>query len=403
MKKILLLLLALTLAVGVSAGEDTRSDQHSSKRQEARQAFIERVQQHAQDQQAQPQHQPLRERQAKPESNAQAKPEFKIPHKKAAEQPKAVIPAKHQGTAKPQPVKPLNRPQASAPAKEPVGDKNNAIKAIVNKKAPNRTPQVISNRPAGRMVIYNHAVSYYDFFFYYGYFFQDESYTYIIYDPDGETVYLQKIFFRDNDDSWVRGTINGNTITVPLGQYISYDSSTNSGFYLAWGTTTLNEDNEFTFVEDPNVTEFTLTIDGDNLIMDNTNVGNNGDGATGLAEIADENSEINYLQCSSVLSDPINSLNPVGYTVITSRPPGQQVVYDQALSIYGSNSNESLKTNIVFDPDGETVYFNNFYYEGTNFDMSNSWVKGTIVGNKIHVPLPQFTKIIGYDSMNALV
>ena len=185
--------------MGASAGEDTRSDQHSSKKQEARQAFIERVQQHAVAPKAQPQHQPLRERQVQSESKAGPKFQFKHSQQAAAEKRKAVIPAKRQAESKATPrqtklppKKPVMEPQVSttAQAKAPAIDEKHqdkdAPKARVTRKAPNRTPELITAQPMGRMVRYTQTYSNYDLYNQRAYGTQTME-AWIVYAPDGQS------------------------------------------------------------------------------------------------------------------------------------------------------------------------------------------------------------------------
>lgn len=427
MRKILSLLLALTVAVGAWAGDDSLRDQHHAKQQEARQALFERERQQAVAQQAQPRNQLPREQQAQPryqlpkESQAQPEskvlPEFKHPQQPAAERPKAVIPAKRQAKsqATPQqgklpPEKPKREPQVStsAQAKAPAIDEkhleNDAPKARISKRAPNRTPELITVQPMGALVRYTHTYRNYDLYSQ-GANGTATMQTWIVYAPDGETVYLKDLFYNGgNSDCWVRGTINGNTITVPLGQYIYYSNYYNYGYYLAWGTTVIDENNLVTFVEDPNVTQITYTIDGDNITLDNSSAGNNGVGAAGLAVIADDDGFVPYIQWGSVFNNGTALLNPSGQTVIKAQPTGELVQYSQALDIYDTDYNQSYSattgTSVVFDPDGETVYFKNLYYWDYLFNSENSWVKGTISGNKLTVPLPQYTWIYSSSSYN---
>jgi hypothetical protein len=331
MRKILFLLIALTIAVGATAGEDLGRDQDHATRQKTRQAFIERVQQHAEAQKAQPQHQPLRERQAQHESKAQALPEFKVPHKKAS----------------------------------------------------NRSTEVIYDQPEGELVMYDKSCG---VLYYYEGEYEHWSGTVralVVYAPDGETVYIQNPVASYLAGTWVRGTINGNKIIVPLGQYLYYDTDDGLGDYLAWGTNTVNSDGTCTFTQNPNVTEVTYTIDGDRLIMDNTTGGVDGDGATGLAVITSYDVVYHEMEYNSVYT---RFEVP---TIIYDQPQGELKTYDRfgyIVDLQHEPMSFNTEVNIVFAPDGETVYIQDPVADA----REGSWMRGTIANGKIHVPLGQY-------------
>jgi hypothetical protein len=150
-------------------------------------------------------------------------------------------------------------------------------------------PTVITNQPNGNLVTYQRTGS--------GFYRNEElskkgdRYIYapdikeqgdvvnVVYAPDGQTVYLQDPVYcgyQYNRGTWVRGTISGDKIHVPLGQYVSWDMYYETGDVLVWGSTTLQDyygDLELEFTPDPNVTEVTYTIANGCISLDNSSGG----------------------------------------------------------------------------------------------------------------------------------
>ena len=380
MKRILFLLLGLTIAVGATADVNSWRDQHPDKKQEAQQAFKERVQKYAEAHKAQPQQHQMKERQARHESKAQAKPEFKIPPKKVAKKTEAVNPAKHQG-------------QRSAEIEildlEKLTHKSGSNKITSTlRDASDINPEgqeVITQQPEGDLVDYFHDLNLYDPD--YQSVTSGRYHTSVVFAPDGETVYFKNLFPRDYG-SWVRGTINGNKIIVPLVQFLQINVTGYGTSYqvMVWGSTVKNANNQIAFVRDPNVTEVTLTI-GDNgvLTMDNTSAGANGDGVTGLSVINDAG------DCWGVLYGSVYTPNVAAAApeIITNQPEGEQVFYNHTnAGIFASENGPQPfsgndRTKIVYATDGVTVYVKN----PVAAFQAGSWVKGTISGNTITVKL----------------
>lgn len=133
-----------------------------------------------------------------------------------------------------------------------------------------------------------------------GIYIQDsENVVNIVYDNDGQTVWIQDICAYLDFDTWVRGTISGNKIHVPLGQFISWYDAGGYGRILAWGTFVNGEG----YVNDNSVTEVTYTINGNVLTMDNTSFDEVSYNMTGLTTIWDDDLTWgNYLEALTVLT-----------------------------------------------------------------------------------------------------
>ncbi len=208
------------------------------------------------------------------------------------------------------------------------------------------------------------------------------TYSKIVIDPDNGLVYIQNPIAATPDGSWVKGTVNGNKITIPMGQHIYWGGS--EGAMLAWGSSSRNGDGYLEIEKDPTVTEATFTINNDGTItIDNTSGGVDGDGATGLVVVWvwDGGEEPYLLEWNSEYTAAEIP------TVITEQPEGELVTYNRSgYSVHdGSIYDQQGTVDIVYASDGETVYICDVVSNGPG-----TWVMGTKAGNKIHVPMGQY-------------
>lgn len=105
----------------------------------------------------------------------------------------------------------------------------------------------------------------------YGYFVYDQSLYYgeqggkaeIVETADG-VVYIKDFISNVTVGTWVKGTKEGNTITIPAGQVIFYNTAYDYGMYIA--KSSYDEGNGFTEVSG----DITLTVDGNTISLDNT-------------------------------------------------------------------------------------------------------------------------------------
>ena len=275
------------------------------------------------------------------------------------------------------------------------------------KAAPNRAAgDVITTQPEGEMRIYTRAGEAITYSSTSGLQLTLQDGTMNIVFADNNKVYLKDPIYGMGTGAWVEGTISGNTITVPLGQFI-YWSNSGYGLILTWGSTffTTEIDEEtgeevevLDFAADETVTEVTYTIDGNTITMNNC-AGDvyNFDGSTGLSAIWDDDlSWQGFIEWNTVLTysstvEPGETFDPS--SMITEQPEGELVEYVRSgdAIIYSGGSyyldEQSGTAYIVYAPDGETVYLKNPI---SGLSSLNTWVKGTISGNKITVPLGQF-------------
>lgn len=106
-------------------------------------------------------------------------------------------------------------------------------------KAPTRV-DIITEQPEGTVVDYTRAGE----FMYvsiYGYDAENQvGRVKVVYADDGKTVYIKDpLCYGEGVGAWAKGELSddGLTISVPLGQYVSYNEDYNYGLVLAWGST----------------------------------------------------------------------------------------------------------------------------------------------------------------------
>ena len=273
------------------------------------------------------------------------------------------------------------------------------------KAAPNRAASdVITTQPEGELRVYTRAGEAITYSSSTGLSLTLQGGTMNIVFADNNKVYLKDPVYGLATGAWVEGTISGNTISVPMGQFI-YWSSAGYGMILSWGSTyfgteidpeTGEEYEYLDFAPDETVTEAIYRIDGNTITLDNTSGdAYDFDGATGLGVIWDDDlSWQGFIEWNTVLTyngtvEPGDTFDPS--SMISTQPEGELVEYvrsgDAIIYSYGYYlDNQSGTANIVYAPDGETVYLQDPIYglkQGT-------WVRGTISGNKITVPLGQY-------------
>ena len=108
-------------------------------------------------------------------------------------------------------------------------------------KAPARV-DIITEQPEGEVLTYTRGGEFLVVSLY-GYNATTQTgQTKVCYAPDGKTVYIQDpLAYGEGVGAWVKGELSedGTTISVPLGQYVSYNEEYDYGLVLAWGASSL--------------------------------------------------------------------------------------------------------------------------------------------------------------------
>ena len=188
----------------------------------------------------------------------------------------------------------------------------------------------------------------------------------LVFSDDGKKVWFKNILSHATTYTWVEGDIDGNTITVPLGQMVYWFEGKNYGLRLA-RVKVNGALNEYTVDTKGKVT---FTIEGDKLILNGTS-GNEAEtvyDGLGLVYTNDYDGEWSYyLDYETVLTyvDEMPVTPPAGLETETYSMENQTYGHLMRVGFYG--------------PD---VYMQNV----TESKLTNSWMKGTREGNKVIFP-----------------
>lgn len=192
--------------------------------------------------------------------------------------------------------------------------------------------------------------------------------AHVRYAADGVTCYIKDITPTLKLGSWVKGTIDGDIITIPADQlvYAGYDTA---GEYFELHF--LPEDINMTTYEHADLTEFKLQIVGDHLKSVSSSqfavVTEKGNGAYEYAYNHDYGPYEGVETIDEIITDP----------------QGELTNYAMACDIYTATINKrygSMRTKMITDEKG-MVYFNTLLP-----GYGKVWVRGTKLGNKISIP-----------------
>lgn len=150
---------------------------------------------------------------------------------------------------------------------------------VLTEREPVPVPEIITEQPAGELHSYIRSGAN----IYQGWdgpaMVNQSGMADVVFDEDGETVYLRDVVYEVASDVWVKGTINADRtkITVPMGQYLYWDENGEFGMVLQWMSTNVetttdeegNEQNVMTVTVHQGVPEATYTIDGETISLDN--------------------------------------------------------------------------------------------------------------------------------------
>ena len=189
----------------------------------------------------------------------------------------------------------------------------------------------------------------------------------IVETEDG-TIYIKDLVGTYGQGTWVKGTKTGNTISIPTGQPVAYNTNYSTTLSSNWGT----YDDTNGWAKDTSKDAFTFTVDGDVISLQ----GSNEDTYIGIFW-DDDNSFSGYGDYESV------------YTLDADYAPTPQVLVElpsgvEAETWYTEGTNSTSSANTDFEGtaqvafDGNDVYLSGFF---TNFP--NAWIKGTLSGSTV--------------------
>ena len=299
-------------------------------------------------------------------------------------------------------------------------DKKIVKEQVMTKKdiqAAKKTPaRVINEQPEGQA--YNYTTTGRADYASSGYLYGAEmsGNTRVVFAEDGTTVYVRNILYNSGSNfgnNWVQGTLEGNTLTIPMGQSIYWSDQYQADVVLTWGEVVLTEDESFAFVADESVTEVTYLLGEDGSLTMQGGVAPTSDDSsaneyylgTGLsATWTDDGSWSGFCNFTQVLSNPV--VPPAAPTLITEQPEGDLYTYYRAgaciySSIFGLGETEvDGKMNVVFGKtdgalDGKVYIQNPMWW----LDGNNTWVEGTYdwMTGLITIPVGQY---LSWDEEN---
>ena len=140
-------------------------------------------------------------------------------------------------------------------------------------------PTVITEQPEGQLYTYwrKSGTTYYSSWFGWGATETDGKFD-VVFGADGKVYLHNPVWYYDGCDSWVEGTYDWTTgiISIPVGQYLLWDTDAEDGYVLNWGSSNIYEEEGEYYIDyavDERTTEIFFMIDGDNIYL----LGSDGD------------------------------------------------------------------------------------------------------------------------------
>ena len=158
---------------------------------------------------------------------------------------------------------------------------------------------------------------------------------------DGKTVYLKYVlsyasYIKDDKaGGWVKGTKNGNTITVPAGQYILYGEFEDGEYGIRVGYLEL-KGNNFEVLND----DITFTIDGNTAVLNGTIMEGESQEDLKLKMLGGYWSDDQSFFCGDV--ETVFSTNPSGIETV-ERGANKQVVGETYFDLSGRQLSKAGK------------------------------------------------------------
>lgn len=219
--------------------------------------------------------------------------------------------------------------------------------------------------PEGEDVTYNFECIAQSNYFSYGTFI---GAAHIRYAADGKTCYIKDITPTLKLGSWVKGTIDGDIITVPADQLV-YAGTDSYGEYFELHF--MVEDINLSTSERSPLDSFQLRISGDYI----TSVS-----SSQFAEVVEKGNGVYEYAYGHVYS-PYSAVETLD-DIITD-PQGELVNYSMTCDIYSMTQNNrygSIRAKMI-KGEGNKVYFNTLVP-----GYGKVWVRGTDEGDKISIP-----------------
>lgn len=261
-------------------------------------------------------------------------------------------------------------------------DKASTLRVPAKSKAATSAPEVIVDTPEGTPYIYARKGD--GFMVFYGYVFpheQNGQALNAVFAADGKTVYIQDPISSAIAYTWVKGTLDGTKITVPVGQYIMNNEEEGYGAVVYAGKLTETEEG-LSYEIDKTITEITYNIGADGVISleDKFTTTDDYPDYVVTAFWDDDEGWSGYADYNS-------SYSPFTDTMSTL-PEGAPAPSDWLMTSTDYENGGTKKTFVSVSVDGDKMYIGNLLDE-----LSDSYVTGTIADGKVTFPSNQYLGI----------
>jgi len=182
------------------------------------------------------------------------------------------------------------------------------------------------------------------------------------------TVYIKDVISQFKPGTYVKGTKEGNTITIPTGQVIYYNSNYSLSYFLAWGDT----DGAGDYTYDSTADAITFTIDGDVISLNGSSIDR---------VIAPFYTYQGNTYCASAEFNTVWTLNEEWEPLVINEelvtlPAGVEAEQWFATGADHAGTAFNRSAQVAFD--GTDVYVSGLF---SNFP--NAFIKGTLEGTKV--------------------
>lgn len=210
---------------------------------------------------------------------------------------------------------------------------------------------------------------------------------------DGDNVYIKNPICKYTTGAWVKGTKNGDTITVAAHQPLTYNSNYSTTISLRWGVITAagNIANA-----DDHAEGFKFSVDGNVLTLEGTTAYDQTVTADAYYMGAfwdDDNTATGYGDAETVLTYDEGYVPPS--TELVTLPAGTEYT---GWYMNGTSVTSSSETPIKNQSVNVAIVGNDVYVQGISAEFPAAWVKGTMDGNTIKFDQFQYVgKYSAYD------
>lgn len=208
---------------------------------------------------------------------------------------------------------------------------------------------------------------------------------------DGNNIYIKNPITRYTTGAWVKGTKDGNVITVAAKQPLTYSAQYSTTISLRWGVITAAGSIQNA---DSQAEAFTFTVDDNVLTLEGTQGYTQGSDCYYMGAFwDDDNSNVGYGDAETVLTYDDGYVPPSTELVVLPTGAQADAWYMNAVSqsSSGGTAIKNQSVNVAF-------FDNDVYVQGISTAFPDAWVKGTIDGTTVKFDKFQYVGKYGtYD------